>query len=372
MGLGIRTRLLTGLLVTLFAVFSLLLPAAAQDAPLVRVDLVRVEPLSQTAAVIGRLVARKAGEVSARINGPIERFDVEVGDRVEAGQVIARLTNNYLVAQRDLAAGELAVAQADLKTRKARVTLAKQTLARLERLKQSAAFNQSRYEDARQEVVIAEAEVAQAEATILSRVADTRSADINLSYATITAPYSGVVTRRMTEAGAYVQTGQAIVAMVADRSLEIEADVPFRFIGGLQIGTRVRVVLDDSTTEEARVRAVIPSENPLTRTRAVRFSASFDHSESPLADEQSVTVYVPVGAQRDVLTVHKDAVIKRPNGSIVYVADSDTARLQPVELGLAVGNRLVVESGLQEGQKVVVRGNERLRPGQSIIVDGAS
>ncbi len=363
---------MTGLLMTICAVLTIFTPAIAQNAPLVRVDLVRVEPLSQTAAVLGRLVARQAGDVSARINGPIERFNVEVGDRVEAGQVLATLTNNYLLAQLDLASGELAVAQANLKTRKAQVTLAKQALARLERLKKSAAFNQSRYEDAKQEVVIAQAEVTQAEATILSRIAEMRSADINLSYATITAPYAGVITRRMTEAGAYVQTGQSVVQMVADRSLEIEADVPFRFIGGLQIGTRVRVALDDSTTHEAKVRAVVPNENPLTRTRAVRFEASFDYAESPLANEQSVTVYVPVGAQRDVLTVHKDAIIKRPNGAIVYVAEGDTAKLQPVALGIAVGNRLIVESGLQEGQKVVVRGNERLRPGQSIIVDGAS
>ncbi|WP_282607274.1 efflux RND transporter periplasmic adaptor subunit [Pelagibius sp. Alg239-R121] len=367
-----RTRLLTGLIITACALFALLSPAIAQDAPLVRVDLVRVEPLSQTAAVIGRLVARQAGDVSARINGPVERFDVEIGDRVEAGQVLAALNNSYLVAQRDLAKGELAGAQANLKTRKARLTLAKQTLARLERLKKSAAFNQSRFEDARQEVVIAQAEVAQAEAAILSRSADKRAADINLGYATITAPYSGVITRRMTEAGAYVQTGQAVVQMVADRSLEIEADVPFRFVSGLTPGTKVRVALDDSTTHEAWVRAMVPNENPLTRTRAVRFNARFDHSESPLANEQSVTVYVPIGARRDVLTVHKDAVIKRPEGAIVYVADGETAKLQPVDLGVAVGNRLVVERGLKEGQKVVVRGNERLRPGQSIRVDGAS
>ncbi len=347
-------------------------PAVAQNAPLVRVDVVRVEPLSQTAAVIGRLIARQAGEVSARINGPLELFAVEVGDRVEEGQVLAALTDSYLVAQRDLAVGELAVADANLRTRKARLALAQQTLKRLERLKKSAAFNQSRYEDAKQEVAIARAEVTQAEASIISRRADKRAADINLSYATITAPYSGVVTQRMTEAGAYVQTGQAILRLVADQSLEIEADVPFRFIGGLTRGTKVRVALDDATTHEAWVRAVVPNENPLTRTRAVRFDARFDQVEKPLANEQSVTVYVPIGAQRDVVTVHKDAVIKRPNGAIVYVAEGEVARLQPVELGDAVGNRLIVESGLEEGQKVVVRGNERLRPGQSIRVDGAS
>ncbi len=371
-GLHTRTGLLTGLLLAACTLLTLLAPAMAQDIPVVRVDVVRVEPLSQTAAVLGRLVARQAGEVSARIDGPIEEFDVQIGDRVEAGQTVARLTDSYLVAQRDLASGELAVAHANLKTRKAQVTLAKQALARLERLKKSAAFNQSRYEDARQEVVIAEAEVAQAEAAIISRSADKRAADIDLSYATVTAPYSGVVTRRMTEAGAYVQKGEAVIQMVADRSLEIEADVPFRFIGGLHPGAKVRIALEDSTTQEASVRAIVPSENPLTRTRAVRFEAKFDHSESRLANDQSVTIYVPVGERRDVLTVHKDAVIKNPGGAIVYIAEGETAKLQPVTLGIAVGNRLVVESGLEAGQEVVIRGNERLRPGQSITVDGAS
>ncbi len=373
-GIVAKSRL-AAVAATAMAVLLLAAPAPsalAQNAPLVRVDEVRVEPLSQTAAVIGRLIARQAGEVSARINGPLELFAVDVGDRVEEGQVLAVLTDSYLVSQRDLAIGELAVAEANLRTRKARLTLAQQTLKRLERLKKSAAFNQSRYEDAKQEVAIARAEVTQAEASILSRRADQRAADINLSYATIVAPYPGVVTQRMTEAGAYVQTGQAVLRMVADQSLEIEADVPFRFIGGLKAGTKVRVELDDATMHEARVRAIIPNENPLTRTRAVRFDARFEEVTKPLANEQSVTVYVPIGAQRDVVTVHKDAVIKRPNGAIVYVAEGEVARLQPVELGDAVGNRLIVQSGLEQGQKVVVRGNERLRPGQSIRVDGAS
>ncbi len=70
----------------------------------VRVDTVVMEPLSQTVPVIGRLVARQAGVVAARINGPIEEFMVEVGDRVEAGDVIAVLNRDLLTARRDLAA----------------------------------------------------------------------------------------------------------------------------------------------------------------------------------------------------------------------------------------------------------------------------
>ena len=65
-------------------------PASAQgEAMLVRVDTVRRVPLSQTVPVIGRLVAQQAGVVAARINGPVEAFRVQVGDRIEAGQTIA-------------------------------------------------------------------------------------------------------------------------------------------------------------------------------------------------------------------------------------------------------------------------------------------
>ena len=85
-----------------------------------------------------------------------------------------------------------------------------------------------------------------------------------------------------------------------------------------------------------------------------------------------MTVKVPIGAPRDVLTVHKDAVIKRGPQSIVYVVEDGSANLRPVRLGEAVGSRLEVLEGLQDGDLVVVRGNERLRPGDKVSVDGAT
>jgi multidrug efflux pump subunit AcrA (membrane-fusion protein) len=91
---GLRAVLWAGLLAAVAAG-----PALAQaDAMRVRVDTVRQVPLSQTVPVIGRLVAQQIGVVSARINGPVEAFEVEVGDRVEAGQVIAALDATALEA----------------------------------------------------------------------------------------------------------------------------------------------------------------------------------------------------------------------------------------------------------------------------------
>jgi RND family efflux transporter MFP subunit len=354
------------------AVAGWISPAAAQEKSLVRVDAVRTEPLSQTVQVIGRLVARQAGEVSARIEGPVETFYVDVGDRVREGEAIADLNNAILAARRDLAKGALAEAEAELATSRAEITLARQAHKRMEGLKSSAAFSQARFDDAKQTVVIAQAKARQAEAAVHSAEAVLRLSEINLSYTKVLAPYDGVVTRQMTEEGAYVRVGDPLVYLIAESSLEIEADVPFQRLFGLDEGTAVTFSLDDGTNHRARVRSILPSENPLTRTRAVRFTPSFNGIKSTLADAQSVTVQVPVGAPRDVLTVHKDAIIRRQGGNIVYVVKDDVAEARPIEIGESLGGRVEVLSGLEDGEPVVVRGNERLRPGAKIRIDGAS
>jgi RND family efflux transporter MFP subunit len=352
-------------------------PAQAQQAAApVRVDAVRSEPLSQTVPVIGRLVARQAGAVAARIGGPIIGFQVQVGDRVAAGDVIALLDDATMRAERDLAAAGLAVSRAELKTRQAQIALARQELQRIEGLKKSAAFSQARFDDLRQEVVIAEASAQEAEAAVNSAQVELRLAEINLDYTKIKAPYDGVISRRLSETGAYAREGDELVSMIADQSLEVEADVPSNRLLGLLAGTEVDVTLDDGTRFKASVRAIIPNENPLTRTRTVRFVPDFSTqaatSAGPLANEQSATVRVPIGAPRQIVSVHKDAIIKRPGDTIVFVVVDGTVQSRPLVLGAAVGGRYEVLEGLSEGDLVVVRGNERLRSGAKVRIEESS
>ncbi len=345
---------------------------AQQDSALVRVDRVTNQPLSQTVPVLGRLVPRQAGSVSSRVEASIEAFEVEVGDRVRAGEVIARLNPDRLIAVRDQAAGRLGESRAKKSTAQAQLKLAHQELARLEGLKASAAFSQARFEDAEQNVAIYRAQVAESEAALATAAAELTLAEIDVADTEIVAPYDGVVIQRMSETGAYVNVGDALVRLIADSSLEIEADVPYQRIVGLAPGARVDVTLDDGSPHEASVRAIVPEENPLTRTRAVRFVPSFSATDRPLAADQSVTVWVPVGAPRTVLTVHKDAVISQGTKAMVFVTKGDVAEPREIALGEAVGSRYEVLSGLQEGDMVVVRGNERLRPGDKVRIDGAS
>jgi len=345
---------------------------AQQESALVRVDRVTTQPLSQTVPVLGRLVPRQAGSVSSRVEASVEAFRVEVGDRVAAGEVIAVLKPDRLTALRDHAAGELREARAKKSTAQAQLKLARQELSRLEGLKASAAFSQARFDDAQQNVAIFRAQVAEAEAAVVTSAAELELAEIDVADTEIVAPYDGVVIQRMTEAGAYVDVGDPLVRLIAVASLEIEADVPYQRLAGLVPGATVGVALDDGSSHEAMVRAIVPEENPLTRTRAVRFVPSFGDTERPLAADQSVTVWVPVGKPRTVLTVHKDAVIKQGDTAMVFVTKGEVAEPRQITLGEAVGSRYEVLDGLEDGEMVVIRGNERLRPGDKVRIDGAS
>lgn len=361
-----RTRVRLASLVALGLLVGVVsAPAGAQQQPApVGVDAVREEPYRQTVEVIGRLVPRRAGEVAARTRGPVGEMRVDVGDRVEQGDVIAVLVPDRPRSERDLRAAEAAAAEASLATAQAELRLRRQELKRIEGLRASPAFSKGGFEDKSLEVVITESEVNTARAALASARAQLRLAEIGLEDAIIRAPYTGVVTRRHTEAGAHVDVGDPVVSLIDDRNLEVEADVPADRIGGLAAGVPVSVELAEGRLT-ATVRAVVPQENTQTRTRTVRFVPKFGDVAN-LAANQSVTVRLPAGAARDVVTVHKDAILNRKGRTLAVVVVDGAADIRPVSLGAAVGNRFEVLDALKPGDVVVVRGNERLRPGQKV------
>ncbi|MSP81357.1 MAG: efflux RND transporter periplasmic adaptor subunit [Alphaproteobacteria bacterium] len=382
-----------GALAVLGGLLACATTALAEEAALVAVDAVRVEDMAETVRVLGRLVARQRGEVSTRVAGLVAEFDVDVGDHVRQGDVIATLDIGHLQGMRTLAAAEVAeseaaladaeadeaIAAAAIVTAKARVAAAQQELDRLEKLVNSAAFSQARYDDLKQEIVVAESLVAEAvagkrkAATAIgrSRAAIERSrasltmADDDVADARILAPYDGVVVIRAVEIGAYVDSGDALVTLLNDTELEIEAEVAAERLAAVTPGLEVGVDLAPGLTVTATVRAVIADENSMTRTRPVRLAFAAPPGAG-LAAGQSVEVALPVGPSRRVLTVSKDAILRDTTTSWVFVAAAGQADKRLVVLGPATGDRFEVLDGLREGDAVIVRGNERLAPGQAV------
>ena len=369
---GRRIALCTAILLGLTAGAAAQEKKAPPPATAVGMDTVRSEPLRQTVPVLGRFVAKQAGVVAARVAGAIENYKVEVGDQVAEGDTLATIVADTFEWERNRRGADVATAKAALETSRASQKLLDQELARLEGLKESPAYSQARFDDKHQETVRARSQVTQAQAALRSAEAALQLAEIQLDDTAILAPYGGTVTQRHSEAGAYLRVGDPVIALLDNHNLEIEADVPSNRTAGLTPGRELRAVIDGGTEIKAVVRAVIPDENPRTRTRRARFAVTLDrNADSIMAANQSVTVDIPAGEVGTVLTVHKDAILNRGGGQLVVLNDNGKAAFRPVQLGQAVGERFVVKSGLQDGDVVVIRGNERLRPGQS-ITDGES
>ena len=358
-------------------------PAAAQKAggkksggpppKAVRVDAVIVEPKSQTYPVIGRLVAQRTGAVAARINGAVVGMNANVGDRVNKGDIIAVLAIERLTAQRDKYAAALATRRAMVQTAQAEASKTAQELRRMSNLKKSSAFSRARYEDLQRDVDARQATLVERRSQQKEAQAELDQVAIDLYNGRIRAPYSGVVSEKHTEIGSYVNVGNPAVTLISDTEIEVEAEVPSDRIAGLSPGTIVRFRLDDGTDHRATVRSIIPRENARTRTRPVRFTPKFGEKSSSFAINQSVTVLVPIGKIQQVVTVHKDAIVHRGPNRVVSIARNGKAFPRQVTLGVAVGNRYIVEKGLKARDQVVTHGNETLPPGAAVrVLSGAS
>lgn len=348
---------------------SALATDVTQEAIAVRVDAVRSEPASETVPVLGRLIALRNGVVAGREAGIIAEIRVDVGDRVGRGDILAALSTDRMAAERELRLAEIAEAQAALDAARAELDLRRQELSRIDRLRTSPAYNEGRFTDKRQEVEMARGRMAEGQATIERARAQLRLADISLADAVIRAPFAGVVTKRQTEVGAHVNVGDTLVTLLDDGDLEIEAEVPAERVAALTPGNKIAFELGDRRGL-AQVRAVVPEENPMTRTRTVRFIPALN-GLSDLAANRSVTLHIPAASGKPLLSVHKDAVLTRGGVTEVVIFSKGIAEIRSVRLGSATGSRFEVLDGLMPGDIAVIRGNERLQQGQKLTIERA-
>lgn len=360
------------LFIGLWALSAFAAPAvsvAQGQASAVEVDAVVRQPLVATIDVLGRFVARQSGTIAARVAERVEEVRVQVGDRVAKGEVIATMTSDRLEAEKARMVAQVRAASANISREKANLEKAEQARDRLNRLKGSTAYRPDRAEDAERDVDAHQAALVTVQADAIDAKARLDLAEIALQDASIVAPYDGVVTVKHVSAGSYVRLGDPVVTMVNIGELEIEADVPAHRLSALTPGTLVEAETQSGVTLFAAVRAVVPEEDPRTRTRAVRFVPQGEDSYAAAANE-SVTVMVPIDKNRDVLTVHKDAVTVNSGRRIVFVVEDGKASPRTIEIGESMGDRFEVIAGLNEGDVTVIRGNERLRPGQPVAVGG--
>lgn len=368
--------LLAGVVASAAMVVAAPAASAQGQAASVIVEEVTETDVIETAPVIGQFVASVESAVAARSGGIVDSVDVFAGDRVAQGAVLARLDPALARIAKLQAAASIERARAGVAQAEARLALARQALERSGRLQGSTAFSRGSFED--QQIAVAEAEsaLASARADQAGAEAAMKRADYDLDHVTIVAPFDGVVLERMAQPGAYIAIGSPVAVLLDIGALEIEIEAPAELVPGLTPGVETRVVVEVGGVEQeirATVRAVIPREAVATRTRPVRLAVSEeDKATVDAAPGRSVTVFAPTGAPRRAITAPKDSLVQARGGWVVYVAvagEGDapgTAEPRPVQLGASFGGLVEIVSGLEPGELVVTRGNERLRPGQPI------
>lgn len=371
----IRLSAFRGRLVLAAVMMSMILPAnsiAQGRAASVRTETVEIQSIAETVPLFAEIVTAREGRIASRIAGTVDDVVVMEGAVVDTGDILARLDTELLEILARQADARMAEARAGITIARSRLDRATSALGRIEGLRNTASFSTSRFDEAQSDFFQAEGLLAEAEARVKTAEATLAETRYQLDRAEITAPFSGIVLEVNTNPGEFIPSGAPVVTLLDIGSIEIEASVPSQYINVLKPGLMVDGHTETGEIMQLSVRVLLPIENTATRTRPVRFTSDQLADMETLAIGQSITVNIPISNPREVLSVPKDALVQARGGWSVFVAAEGKAQPRPVKIGVALGDRFEVLDGLSEGDIVVTRGNERLRPGQDIAPMPAS
>lgn len=382
-------------------------PESAEDFAVIQpnatpVEVVALEPtlFEDVVELTGTVDAGEDATLSPSASGTLT-YVAPVGTRVRRGQTVAQINAGTQQAGIAQARGQLAqsaasVEQAEAAIRAARarreaaqsqLELAQDQYDRQRPLLEQQIISPLEFQNVESQLASARASVAEAEAGIAQAQgqlaaargglaagqAGVESARSQLANTRITAPFSGVVEARLMEPGELASPGQPVVRLVGGGGLRVEAGVPERYAGEIEVGTQVTVNPTAYTAEArgGRVVFVGAAINPESRTFPIEVTV--DNSDGALRTDMVVQMSVTRSVITDALVLPQDAVVRDERGTSVFVvAETDSAsvaRRRSVELGASSGGRVVVASGLESGDRVVVSGQGELADGDPVRVE---
>jgi RND family efflux transporter MFP subunit len=340
-------------LARMFAALSLpltgALPVLAADAPPVPVVVTTVqsENFGASLAATGTVVSRNDARISSEVGGTLS-WIAEPGAAVKRGDTIARIAPERLaltLRDNDAALKRLDAQLSLLATQRTRL----QTLGNV--------VSQSQLDEALSRERMAEQDVEQA------RVARDR-ARLDLNRTAVRAPFDGVVAERLQQAGEFVAGGAPLLRLVNERDLEVVARAPMTTADTVTAGADAQLIAGERRAA-GKVRVVIPVGDERSRMVELRISVT----DAGWRVGAPVRVEIAPRNLRKVVTVPRDAVILRQGASYVMrVRPDNTAERVAVNIGPGHANNVQIDGMLSVGDRVIIRGGERLEPGQSVTV----
>lgn len=324
---------------------------AQQDAPppSVRVAKASIQSLAPMTMVPGTVVSRNDARLAAEVTGRLLEI-AEVGTVVARGDVVALIEDTIFGLRRDEQKAEVKRVQARLKflenEERRYVKLADSNLAAATKLEET----RSDRDVSRGDLQVAESRLAQIE----DQLARTR----------IGAPFNGIVVERLMMPGERVDTGDNVVRVVDQQYLEVIARAPLEYYSFVKVGQEL-----DLTTGSIKAKGVVRTVVAVGSENTHQFELRLDIDGNRFPVGQTLRVSVPTSIARDALVVSRDALVLRPEGISVFILDKDEKAMQiSIKTGIGAGDQIEVIGDLSNGDTVIIRGNERLRPGQSVTI----
>lgn len=327
----------------------------------------------------GTVKAAQAAVLMARVPGVVARINATPGSRVQAGALLVELDAQEIVAKREQALANLASAEAAVAEARAAAveagsarTLADIELGRAKQLLDKNAVTRAEFDGAEARAKAAAARVEAMEAMITAatrRVAAAKAgvdeATVMVGYTRITAPFAGVVVRRLAEVGDLLAPGRPVIELEDPASMRLEVAVPESLAGRIAVGAKLRVLIAAAgLDQEAAVVEIIPAADPVSRTVLAKLALPADAATLRSGQFGRVAVATAPG---QVLAVPADAVVRRGQLDAVFVVKDGIAHLRLVRPGGADGERIIIRAGLAAGDRVVTAPSATLADGQPVL-----
>lgn len=341
---------------------------SASAPPLPEVGVVEVtrQPVDLSTELAGRTVAYEVSEIRPQVTGIIQRRLFTEGSMVKAGDVLYEIDPQvYRVAVNQ--------ATANLTSAKANLVAAKAKADRYTSLVEIDAVSKQDQADAVAAAQQAEASVMQAEAAL-------EAARINLGYSRVTAPIGGRIGRSLVTTGALVTAAQPQPLAVIQRIDPMYVDIPQSSakilelrremtLGGIKsVTAQVKLMLEDGQeyTRSGVLQASEASVDPATG--AITLRAQFPNPNGVLLPGMYVKAHVVQGQASNAILAPQAGIMRNPTGAATaYVVNSENkVEVRQLELDRAIGGHWMVVSGLEEGDRLIVEGTAKVRPGQEV------
>jgi RND family efflux transporter MFP subunit len=343
----------------IFAFFGFILSAffavtQAQENMVVEV----INPLISTnphkLKISGSLMAEKRSSLSPRVDGLIIKVNVDAGSQVKKGDVLLKLDPTMTQHQLKQVKANVIKAAADRDEAQRLVNEAQRLIARQHIPENELAMRKANLEIKKAEVLAIKASQATIEETLRRHE--------------LIAPFSGVISNKMSEAGEWVSRGDAVLELVNLDEIRLDINVPQERFSDIHEGALVTVISDAYPEEllKGQIQAIVPVSHAQVRAFLVR--VAIDNKTLSLLPGTSATAEFDIKlADQSQLVIPRDALLNNPDGShSIFIIEDEKALRRKVTLGRVVDDGVNIVDGLEADELVVVRGNEVLHDQQSV------